>query len=130
MTTPLSRATLERLDRLLAGREAELDAMLQAGAAARPEAGPTQVDDFKQMAADEAQHLVDDAAAARAAAELDEVLAARHRIAHGGYGTCLECGEPIDERRLLAQPAAPLCAGCQAQLERAAALRPFPACRS
>lgn len=123
MPRPLSPAALARLDRMLATREAELGATLRASAAARPEAAPTQVDDFKQVASDEAQGLVDDAAAAIAAAELDDVLAARHRMAHGGYGECLDCGEPIDERRLLARPAAPLCAACQAQLERSVALR-------
>ncbi len=37
------------------------------------------------------------------------VLAALGRIATGTYGTCTVCGEPIEEARLAADPAAPTC---------------------
>ena len=42
-------------------------------------------------------------------ADIDEALM---RIEQGNYGDCLECGEPINPRRLEADPAARLCIDC------------------
>ncbi len=42
---------------------------------------------------------------------------ALQRIADGDYGECLECGEPIEPRRLLARPESTYCLQCQAALE-------------
>jgi DnaK suppressor protein len=50
--------------------------------------------------------------------ELARVERALSRLDHGGYGDCLECGEPIPIKRLLAQPAAELCVACQQAQER------------
>ena len=47
-----------------------------------------------------------------------QVDAALRRIEEGEYGDCASCGEPIDPRRLEAQPEAPLCVACQTQRER------------
>src|SRR5690242_9960407 len=106
------------LDGRLGSRERELRALIDADTdVIRHEHDRNEVSDRKGAADDEAQAVVDDVLASRAAAELDAVTAARRRIADGTYGTCLSCGEPIDERRLLALPAAPLCARCQADLE-------------
>jgi DnaK suppressor protein len=45
-------------------------------------------------------------------ARLILVRQALDRIEKGEYGDCLECGEPIDPRRLEADPAAGRCIGC------------------
>ena len=74
--------------------------------------------DFKDVAADETRAAIDDVALSHAATELTQVSAALRRIDEGGYGQCLECGEAIDERRLLALPATPFCTACQADHER------------
>ena len=42
---------------------------------------------------------------------------AQDRLLDGGYGICLECGEPIGNKRLLADPAAPFCLACQRTIE-------------
>ena len=42
-------------------------------------------------------------------ARLAEVEAAIGRIAHGGYGVCRVCSNPIEEARLEANPAAETC---------------------
>ena len=42
-------------------------------------------------------------------ARLEEVEAALGRIAHGGYGVCRVCSNPIEEARLDANPAAETC---------------------
>jgi RNA polymerase-binding transcription factor DksA len=45
-------------------------------------------------------------------AQLTLVQAALSRLELGEYGMCLRCGKAIDERRLLALPATPVCIGC------------------
>lgn len=44
---------------------------------------------------------------------LREVNAALDRLDGGDYGVCVECGEPINHRRLLAIPWAARCIQCQ-----------------
>jgi len=118
-----SALSLTSLDARLAIRETELRAVAAGTAAGLRELAAAEVTDFKEIAAEDTQALLDEAVAAKAAAELAEVLAARHRIADGSYGQCLHCGEPIDERRLQALPTAPLCTACQAAQEQRAAHR-------
>jgi DnaK suppressor protein len=44
-------------------------------------------------------------------------------IENGDYGICAECGEPINEKRLLLMPFTLLCVRCQSELERQARMR-------
>lgn len=44
--------------------------------------------------------------------ELQRVEAALQRIEAGSFGFCARCEEPIEARRLEANPAAVLCIGC------------------
>ena len=46
-----------------------------------------------------------------------QLTAALRRLEEGSYGDCLECGEPIAEARLQAQPWASLCIDCQSERE-------------
>jgi RNA polymerase-binding protein DksA len=48
-------------------------------------------------------------------AAIDAALA---RIEDGTYGICSNCGRPIDEARLEAQPWSTLCIDCKRKLER------------
>jgi DnaK suppressor protein len=50
--------------------------------------------------------------------------AARERLASGDYGRCLQCGQPIPERRLLTAPEVECCLQCATIRERAAAAEP------
>ena len=53
-------------------------------------------------------------------AEFDEytrIIRALEMIADGSYGICIECGEPISERRLESYPNATRCVMCQEALE-------------
>ena len=107
--------------KLLDVREAELRATLDAGykqelAADRP--GDTEVQDFKDLADRESQHDMAALEAVHAMNELSQVLAARHRLLGGSFGQCLECGKPIDLRRLEALPEAAFCLACQAAGEK------------
>jgi DnaK suppressor protein len=47
-----------------------------------------------------------------------QVDAALRRLESDEYGDCASCGEPIDPRRLAAQPEAPMCVSCQGLRER------------
>ena len=51
---------------------------------------------------------------------IEEALEA---IEDGDYGFCEECGEPINEKRLLLMPFAQFCVRCQSELERRAKMR-------
>jgi DnaK suppressor protein len=44
---------------------------------------------------------------------LKEVDGALGRIKAGEYGDCLDCGQPISQKRLLARPMALRCIACQ-----------------
>ncbi len=44
--------------------------------------------------------------------DLDEIAAARARVAAGTYGVCERCGRPIAPERLEARPAARTCVTC------------------
>lgn len=50
--------------------------------------------------------------------QLQLVEEALSRIPDGNFGTCRECGEPIDTKRLQAVPWATRCLKCQEQVER------------
>ncbi|MCG2593558.1 TraR/DksA family transcriptional regulator [Ramlibacter sp. XY19] len=109
---------LARLRGLLALRQQELRALLQDAAEARASDHGTEVQDFKDVAAEESRAAIDDVALSHATTELAQVSAALRRMDEGSYGACQECGEQIDERRLLALPATPFCTACQADHER------------
>jgi DnaK suppressor protein len=50
-------------------------------------------------------------------ASLDEVEEALKRIDAGTYGVCVDCGEPIPDKRLEALPASARCMDCQRKAE-------------
>ena len=53
------------------------------------------------------------------AAEFAEIRCALDRIAEGSFGRCLECDEPIPEKRLNAVPWAAYCVKCQKLVDHA-----------
>ena len=50
--------------------------------------------------------------------ELRALEAALKRVADGGYGLCVDCGDDIPYPRMHAQPAAERCLACQERHER------------
>lgn len=50
--------------------------------------------------------------------ELERIEAALQRIETGEFGECVDCGEPINIKRLQLDPAAPLCVDCAGRRER------------
>ena len=112
----------------LVRREAELRHVLHAANELMHqanEAGPRGVVDLKETAANQSLATVDGAEAEHAVCALEDVLAARRRLADHSYGQCADCGEAIDLGRLMALAATPCCTACQAIREqgRSASLR-------
>ena len=115
--------TLEMAEKLRQ-REAELLVLLQqATGAGIAGDSPSEVTDFKDVAAEESRAVVDEVAHTHATEELARTVAALRRVEDGTYGLCADCGEAIDERRLRALPATPFCTPCQARHERAGTRR-------
>ena len=56
--------------------------------------------------------------------ELEEIAAARERLAEGTFGCCEACGHAIGSARLQAVPIARHCVSCQAEMERRPAWAP------
>ena len=111
------------LGHLLARRETELRCALRE-AGGEPDGAPVEPDahevmDFKELAALQCVANIEQAKARHARGELRQVVAARRRLADHTYGSCLDCGDPINARRLAVLPATPLCAECQTAQERA-----------
>lgn len=118
----ISGTRREQLLATLSQRENELRGTLASEAAEIAATGDDAggVRDFKDVAAAGSIAAIDAVQSMHAAAELEQVRTALLRLADGSYGACLDCGEPIDERRLLALPATPLCTGCQTLREQSA----------
>ena len=121
MTTELPADRLDELGRLLRERQAQLRAELAAHRsereAAEEERG-VETNDQKDEAAVRQYAALAEAEDERGQAELRSIDAALRRMAEGRYGACVDCGEPIDFHRLLAQPAALRCAACQDAFEK------------
>ncbi len=88
----------------------------EAGARSADERAPVQLDQqsvgrLSRMDAMQVQAMAK-AEQARRERRLHQVRAALARIDDGSFGDCLRCGEPIEDRRLAADPAATLCIGC------------------
>ncbi len=104
-------------ERLIAMREA-LESVAATGDAS---AEVVQLDQAKvgrlsRMDALQAQAMAQ-ASGERRLAQLREIDAALRRIDDGSYGDCQDCEEPIDPRRLEADPTARLCIDCASKSE-------------
>jgi DnaK suppressor protein len=103
--------------KLIAMRE-ELENLAATGdaSAAVVQLDQTKVGRLSRMDALQAQAMAQ-ASGARRAALLREIGAALRRIDNGSYGDCERCEEPINPRRLDADPTARLCIGCASKSE-------------
>jgi DnaK suppressor protein len=123
LTEQYSAAMAPRFGQLLAAREEELRTLLEGtGSAPQTSTVEREVTDFKDLAGDETRVAVEEAKSTHLLQELTQLAAARRRLQDHSYGRCIDCGDPIDLRRLVALPATPYCAACQNVQEHAAAL--------
>jgi len=100
---------------------------LQANIAQLTEANPAPVDplaageapqDFEDVAVDFLETQQEQSLLVNESALLTEVQRALKRIEDGTYGKCVNCGQPIPEKRLEAIPWAARDVKCEEQLER------------
>jgi len=100
---------------------------LQRNIAGLTEAHPQPVDpieasegpqDFEEVAVDFLETQQEQSLLVNEQALLTEVQSALERIDQGTYGQCLNCGQPIPEKRLEAIPWARYDVKCQAKLEQ------------
>lgn len=115
-------AAATRVRSTLQQREARLQAEVEA-TRSRGASDPTRVareaTDRGEDAESQVESGLNDAEVARDLAELREIGEALARLDAGRYGLCKDCDEPIDERRLAAEPFAIRCTACQGRLELA-----------
>ncbi|CAN5705129.1 hypothetical protein BH11PSE7_BH11PSE7_19630 [soil metagenome] len=123
LTEHYAAAMAPRFGQLLAAREEELRTLLE-GTGNAPHTGTLEreVTDFKDLAGDETRVAVEEAQSTHLLQELSQLAAARRRLQDHSYGQCIDCGDPIDLRRLVALPATPYCAACQSMQEHLQAL--------
>jgi RNA polymerase-binding transcription factor DksA len=115
---PQAPAVAPDFDRILVARERELCDLL--GRLDSQEAADLGVEraNLTELAAVDPMAMVEETQAELAAHELQEVQAARARLQHHTFGTCRDCGDPIDAQRLALLPFASCCTECQARHER------------
>jgi len=109
----------DALDYRLVELRAEVHAAEQERQADGDESGGDVVD-RKDVAMREQRSALNGQQEERDREEMRQVEAALRRLDAGTYGDCAACGEPIPLPRLLVQPAAARCAGCQARFESGA----------
>ena len=106
---------MEIRQRLLELRaELEAEAAAADGSADIVELDQTKVGRLSRMDAMQAQAMAK-ATAQRRDAALRRIALALERLDNGDYGICLECGEPINPKRLEFDPTVLLCVDCASQ---------------
>lgn len=121
MTTQLTAAQITQLQASLRDRQRVLledlrrdaQALREDSARTRdPGADAGELSDSDHAAALSASEM------ARDTGELQAIEQALERIFRNEYGQCVDCAEPIGAQRLLANPIAVRCVGCQTRYER------------
>ena len=111
----LSYANVRTLKGLLHNRKQDLLRIVEG--AGNEDVDRNSVVDRKDLADEAMSAEVDEAEVARAFAELRQIDGADQRLQAGTYGRCEQCGEEIDLRRLMLQPAASHCQACASERE-------------
>jgi DnaK suppressor protein len=110
----MTKVELKKFKNTLTARQSELERLIRNREAAAIE---TSAD-----ALDQIQHAVERELAlgtlARESAGLRDARAALRRIDEGVFGTCLDCDEDINLKRLAAVPWATRCIACQDHADR------------
>ena len=77
-----------------------------------------EVPDPADLATADVLTSINQAEVSRDVGELNEIAAARTRLADGSYGLCIDCGTDIPVERLRVQPIAQRCIPCQTLREK------------
>jgi RNA polymerase-binding transcription factor DksA len=106
--SPFTRTQGEIWEYLEGARE-NVARELLSGSLLHPEVGGRQESD----PADEVSQEIEWIHRSQLEARLREIVEAQDRLMDGIYGRCCDCGQTIETRRLLANPAVALCMACQ-----------------
>jgi DnaK suppressor protein len=113
-----NKRELEKYRRLLELKKAELSAELAKARDAEEESNEESTQDIadKAVSSYTREFLYSLTDSERTALrQIDEAIA---RIDDGTYGSCLNCGVPMSEKRLTAVPWTPYCVDCQELAEK------------
>ncbi len=115
----VSQETLEKVKKMLLEEKAKILRKLEKNMEEMDNNRDRQAvgDDADNAVAMEMENLMN-ALSGMEVARLRQIEDALRRIEEGTYGYCKECGEPIEEGRLLAKPFATLCISCKEAQER------------
>ncbi len=113
------RETVEKIRKILLEEKAKILAKLERAreeqnAAREKQAVGDEVDSAVEMEMENLKVALSGMEVQR----LRQIEEALRKIEEGTYGYCEECGEPIEEGRLLAKPFATLCISCKEAKER------------
>ncbi|MBF0444563.1 MAG: TraR/DksA family transcriptional regulator [Magnetococcales bacterium] len=104
---------ITKMRQLLITRQTEL---MEICATAKESQDPVELDQTKvgrlsRMDAMQMQSMAQETQRRREL-ELLRIKGALQRLENGDYGYCIKCDEPINEKRLLLEPAIPTCISC------------------
>jgi DnaK suppressor protein len=104
---------IAKMKQLLLARQKELT---EVSAAAKESQDPVELDQTKvgrlsRMDAIQMQSMAQETQRRRGL-EILRIKGALQRLENGDYGYCIKCDEPINEKRLLLEPAIPTCIEC------------------
>jgi len=112
----MTKSEINRFKVILDERLAELAKVLRNREGIAIEKSPDALDEVQHAAERELAIRTLD----RESRLLRHVKGALRRIQDGSYGTCLNCDEPINQRRLSAVPWTAYCVRCQEMADRSA----------
>jgi DnaK suppressor protein len=118
LTAPQSAALERSLDALEKGVREKIHETLPQMADEKYTELVGNVNDFGDEAAASTQQDFNHALLERYLQELHQIEAVRRRLAEGEVDRCVQCGEAIEYKRLVAYPFATRCVECQARLEK------------
>lgn len=115
-TKSLTKAQIKRFKNLLEAKAKEIRESLRSSAASKALSRgdePLDLEELPSQSHEEWIFLNRNHIDVMLLREIDEALS---RVEDGDYGTCMECGEPISQKRLEAVAWARYCVPCQEQL--------------
>ena len=118
----MNKKDLDRYKRLLTKQLEDLEAKVD-GSVEHLDASSDYFPDPTDRASAESDRNFDIRVQDRERRLILKIREALERIEEGEFGTCEDCGEPIDLKRLEARPVTTLCLECKLQREREEKLR-------
>ena len=111
-----AKRSLDQVKKKLLDRKKELEEILLSLASEKIDTDPGQ--DIGDQVASAVSQVLRDSLESNEAEEYKRVMRALKAIDEDNYGTCVDCGLPISEKRLTVYPYASRCISCQEAFEK------------